>query len=99
MDEVKVFGAGQVAGDIFGDLETAEVLQVADRLGFVVADINHPNGDFLALVVLVCARAVEIDGAVKTGIGKFCGGDAHKIQRLRMGIWDWGLMRSSLGLG
>jgi hypothetical protein len=79
VDEVKAFGAGQVAGDILGNLETAEVLQVAYRLGFVVADINHPNGDFFAVSVTVCAWAVEIHGAVKSSVGKCFGCDTHKI--------------------
>ena len=79
VDEVKAASVGQMTGDLLGDLVTAEVLQVADRLGFVVADVNHPSGNFLAFVVAVGLRAVEIDGAIKSGVGKICGGDAHKI--------------------
>jgi hypothetical protein len=67
-----------MAGDLLGNLVTAEVLQVADRLGFVVADVNHPRWNFLAFGVTVGLRAVEINGAVKSGVGKICGCDAHK---------------------
>ena len=51
----------------------------ADGVGVLVADIDKPDGDFVAVVVLFGLRAVEINGAIKSGGGKFCGCGGHKI--------------------
>ena len=43
--------------------EVVEFVNRADRLGFLVADVNEPSGDFVAVVVLVGLRAVEENAA------------------------------------
>ena len=47
----------------------------AGWFGVLVADIDQPDGDFVAVVVLFGLRAVEINGAIKSGVAEFFGCD------------------------
>ena len=79
MDEVKAAIFGHAVGEELGVGEMVQGVNPAGGLGVGVADLDNPSGDFLAVLVTVGLRAVEIDGAERAGVGKFCGCDGHKI--------------------
>ncbi len=58
--EVAVFGYALRQGLSAG--EVVDVVNGADGVGFIVADVNHPDGDLFAFVVLVGLGAVEENG-------------------------------------
>ena len=59
--------ARHLAGELFGGGEVVAAVNGAGRLGFRVADVNEPNGDFVAFVVLVGLGAVEEYAAPSAG--------------------------------
>ncbi len=65
-------------------------------MGVLVADINQPDGNFVAVVVLVGLRAVKKDAAPLAGNG---GGDIHFLVGLRISTSDCGEIRNVLGGG
>jgi hypothetical protein len=79
VDEIEAAICGHVIGQQFGALEVVERVNLADGVGFFVADVHNPCGDFFAVVVLVGLWAVEIDGAEWADVGKFRSCDTHKI--------------------
>ena len=59
--------ARHLAGELFGGGEVVAAVNGAGRLGFRVADVNDPNRDFVAFVVLVRLGAVEEYAAPSVG--------------------------------
>ena len=81
MDELQAAVLGHALGELFGGLEAVELVNGVGGFGFLVADVNEPDGDFVTVAVLVGLRAVEKDAAPFAGGGgggvAFKGGVAH----------------------
>jgi hypothetical protein len=77
VDKVKAAIFGHPVGQKLGGFEVVERVNGADGLGFVIADVHNPNGDFFTVLVLVGLWAVEIHGAERADVGKFRGLNAH----------------------
>ena len=77
MDEVKAAVCGHALRELLGGGEVVAGVNCAGGLGVGIADINDPDGDLVSVLVLLGLWAVEIHGAIKSGVRKLGGGDGH----------------------
>jgi hypothetical protein len=78
VDEVEAAIFGHAIGQQLGGLEVVKRVNLADWLGFFIADVNNPSSDFLAVLVLVGLGAVKVHGAKRADVGKFGSLNTHK---------------------
>ncbi len=69
LDELQLAVAGHAVRKVLSEGETETGVNGVEGFGFFVADIDVPNGDFVAVGVLVGLRAVKEHAAPKSGIG------------------------------
>src|ERR1041385_3781045 len=72
MDEFQAAVLRHALGEFLGGFEVVEFVNRVGGFGFLVANVNEPDGDFVPVGVLVGLRAVEKHRSEERRVGKEC---------------------------
>jgi len=98
VNEFKAAVMGHLPGELFGGLEVVATINRADGFGVRVADIDQPDGDFVAIVVGVGLRAIEENTAPIAGVTGGLGAvQDHKSSTVKDG--DFGVWADAIYFG
>jgi hypothetical protein len=91
VDEFKAAVVGHLPRELFGGFEVVATINGADGFAVLVADVNQPDGDFVAIGVGVCFRAVKEYAAPVAGVaGRFGAVRGHTNSAVKdgnFGVW------------